>query len=98
MMTWWDGVPCRARRVMVRVGDPGRRGLWYDELVGTVRPAVEVHVPAGVSPAALGRPGQVLFIDDAGGWGWRKVTDLRGHRGVVSGYFHRAELADVLDD
>jgi hypothetical protein len=100
--TWWDEVPCAAQRCVVEVLNPQGDGApapatWYAELIGQVRPAVEVVVPAGVSGKTAGRPGHLLYIDDEGGWGWQKVTWKRGHRGVVSGVYHRVRVLDYLD-
>ena len=98
--TWWDGVPAQCRRVFVRVEDPapGRpKRLWYLDLIGSERWAIEVTVPDGVSGKAPGLPGDRVYIDDDHGWGWRKVTMLRGHRGVVSGVFHRVTVLAVAD-
>lgn len=95
--TWWDGLPAQARRCVVRVLDPGRRPVWYVELIGRERPAIEVVVPVGVSPMAAGSAGQRLYIDDDRGWGWRKVTLMRGARGVVCGIYHRVEVVDYFE-
>lgn len=102
----WDGVPCAAQRVLVKVLNPHGDGApvpnaWYRELIGTERPAVEVVVPDGVpdeaTRAGLGRPGQVLYIDDDRGWGWAKVTQRHGSRHVVSGIYHRVRVLDVFE-
>lgn len=98
----WDGVPCRARRVLVEVLNPygdgaPAPGAWYADLIGTVRPAVELTVPAGISEHALGEPGQTLYVDDDRGWGWAKVTQRHGSRHVVSGVFHRVRVLDVFE-
>jgi hypothetical protein len=98
----WDGVPCAARRCLVEVLNPRGEGApppatWYAELIGEQRYAVEVVVPDGVPEVAPGRPGQLLYIDDDGGWGWQKVTWKRGSRHVVSGIYHRVRVLDYID-
>jgi hypothetical protein len=67
-MTYWNGEPCEARRVVVKVGDTGRfPKAWYRELVGQERNAVEVTYA-----------GQTFYLDDANGLGWAKVTIYQG--------------------
>lgn len=79
MKTYWNGQPCQARRVRVRVGDHGRvPHPWYAELVGQERNAVEITV----------EDGQRFYIDDAHGLGWAKVTvhlgsPQTGHGGLA---------------
>jgi hypothetical protein len=90
--TYWNGLPCEARRVRVIVADkPEVRLYWARPYVGQERAAVEVK-----------QDGQVFYLDDEGniepteearaflsarkiehtpgspGWGWRKVTTGKG--------------------
>ena len=61
--TRWNGERCKARRVLIRVGDcPFPKG-WYRDLVGTVMRAVEVK-----------QGDQPFYIADQDGNGWHKVT------------------------
>jgi hypothetical protein len=68
--TFWNGEPCTARRVVVRVGHSPRSTWWCAELEGQERAAVEVTY--GTS---------VFLLDDEDGSGWRKVTVGRGSPG-----------------
>jgi hypothetical protein len=92
--TFWNGVPCEARRVRVRVGDSGRfRAPWFAPHVGELRDAVEILHPSRAHRARLltgVHPG-AFYIDDEDGSGWAKVTDGRGsphagHRGLDAAF------------
>lgn len=62
--TYWNGESCRARRVVVIVGDTDRFPLyWARGFVGQERDAVEVQ-----------QHGQTFYLDDVDGSGWSKVT------------------------
>ena len=65
--TYWNGEPCSARRVLVRVGTAPRPTWWCAGLEGTEREAVEVSYN-----------GQTFLLDDADGVGWCKVAFGRG--------------------
>lgn len=65
--TYWNGEPCVARRVLVRVGRSPVSTWWCAKLEGTEREAVEVR---------YGR--ETFYLDDADGSGWSKVTEGRG--------------------
>lgn len=65
--TFWNGEPCKARRVIVRVGLVPRPTWWCAALEGKERDAVEI---------TYGR--KTFFIDDENGEGWRKVTEGKG--------------------
>lgn len=66
--TYWNGEPCRARRVVVRVGAAPVPSWWCAALIGEERQAVEVRYgPAGP-----------FFLDDEDGSGWWKVTAGHG--------------------
>jgi len=67
----WNGEPCKARRVLIRVGDcPFPRG-WYKDLVGTEMRAVEV------TPLEYDTLNPIedskFYIADSDGNGWHKV-------------------------
>lgn len=74
---YWNGEPCIARRVLIRVGDcPFPQG-WYKELVGTEMRAVEVKYRD-----------HPFYLADEDGNGWHKVTvegggPHRGHKPVT---------------
>lgn len=64
--TFWNGEPCRARRVRVRVGTVPRT-WWCAGLEGAELEAVEVTYN-----------GRTFFLDDANGDAWAKVTRQKG--------------------
>jgi hypothetical protein len=66
-VTYWNGEPTPARRVVVRVGPAERETHRHFGLEGTERRAVEVRYG-----------GRTFFLDDEDGGGWRKVTEGRG--------------------
>lgn len=71
--TFWNGEPCRARRVLITVGEcPFPQG-WYKRLVGKQIRAVEVTVDYGSK-----YPSETFYIADEDGNGWHKVTAERG--------------------
>jgi hypothetical protein len=65
--TYWNGLPTPAERVRVVVDTSPVDTWWCADLAGTERAAVRV-----------GRPGEVMYIDDENGRGWWKVTEGRG--------------------
>lgn len=66
--TFWNGEPCEARKVLVTVADdPAFPAYWARSLVGTERAAVEVTYG-----------GATMYLDDATGEGWNKVTVFKG--------------------
>lgn len=97
--TYWNGEPCRARRVMVLVADaPQFPQYWARSLVGQSREAVEVRPMTPLNAPALGAnpdQGEVFYLDDHDGSGWTKVTDGRGSPGLP----HRSlAVKSVLED
>jgi hypothetical protein len=64
---FWNGEPCEARRVVVRVGAPPAPTWWCGLLEGRERRAVEVRYG-----------GRRFFLDDEDGSGWWKVTAGKG--------------------
>ena len=72
----WNGEPCEAVKVRVIVGPSPRPTWWCADIEGAEREAVRVTYC-----------GQVFYIDNEDGSGWRKVTDGGGgpswpHRSV----------------
>ncbi|HYW33008.1 MAG TPA: hypothetical protein VE869_16020 [Gemmatimonas sp.] len=65
--TYWNGEPCTARRVFVRVGTVPTATWWCAGMEGTVRRAVEVT-----------HSGVPFYLDNENGSGWGKVTAGRG--------------------
>jgi hypothetical protein len=60
--TFWNGEPCLARRVLIRVGEcPFPQG-WYKHLVGTEMRAVEIT-----------QDSETFYIADQDGNGWHKT-------------------------
>ena len=64
--TFWNGEPCKAKRLRVIVG-PSPATWWCAELEGAERDAVEV---------IYGK--QTFYLDNEDGSGWLKVTKGRG--------------------
>lgn len=62
----WNGEPCEARKVVVRVG-PSLPGWWCAGLEGQERKAVEVKGKTST-----------FCLDNEDGQGWHKVTDGMG--------------------
>lgn len=84
--TYWNGERAAARKVRLRLVDPGldaHPNYWARELTGLIRAAVRVEYG-----------GQVLYLDDAAGYGWAKVTEGRGSPKVA----HRALYGDEVTD
>jgi hypothetical protein len=83
--TWWNGEPAQAVRVRLRVARPPD-GLhpqyWAAELVGAVVDAVRVEYG-----------GQVFYLDDSDGAGWRKVTAGHGSPGWPSRSLYGLEVS-----
>lgn len=68
--TYWNGEPCKARRVRVRLPETDTSEFaspWYRDLLGQVVPAVEVRYR-----------GAAFFLYDENGSAWAKVTNGRG--------------------
>ena len=92
MKTQWNGEPCTARRVVIRVGDcPFPQG-WYRHLVGREMRAVEITYN-----------GEMFYIADEDGNGWHKVTVERGsprwgHKSVTCAGVIRERAASDLDE
>ena len=68
--TYWNGQPCRAEKVLVRVAKSPRDTWWCSGLEGAVRKAVAVYY----------FDDQIVsyFLDDEDGSGWAKVTEGHG--------------------
>jgi hypothetical protein len=94
--TLWNGRPCEARVVFVRVGKAPRSTWWSVPFEGQIREAVEVtqdgetfYIDNGALPAVHGQ------AESKSGDGWRKVTIGRG----LSGIGHRSmPIAEVLGE
>lgn len=90
--TEWNGEPCRARRVLIRVGEcPFPRG-WYKSQVGKEMRAVEVTYND-----------ETFYLADYDGSGWHKVTVERGspragHKSVTCSEVIRERTPAELDD
>lgn len=67
MKTYWNGEPCKARRVIVIVAPAEKSTFWYAHLAGKERQAVEV---------VYGN--QTFYLDNAADLGWAKVTTGKG--------------------
>lgn len=65
--TYWNGEPCKIRLVRVIVGKAEKPTLWYAEIEGTARWAVEVTYHD-----------QVFYLDNEDNSGLKKVTQGRG--------------------
>lgn len=68
--TWWNGEPARAVKVQFQVGMPPAGTFpqyWAAGLVGMIMSAVRVEYG-----------GDVFYLADEDGEGWRKVTVGRG--------------------
>lgn len=92
--TYWNGEPCKARKVTVEVaGDPERPRYWARGLVGTRRDAVEVEYGSETfyldDEAWTRSEEEMAIIRDVLKWGevdaecpagqgWAKVTDGHG--------------------
>ena len=82
---YWNGEPCKARKVAVEVADSSAPRYWARGLVGTRRDAVEVEYGGEVfylddeawaysEEGAFARPFELI----PAGQGWAKVTDGHG--------------------
>lgn len=65
--TYWNGEPCKARRVIVIVAEAEKPTFWYAHLAGQERQAVEVTYAD-----------QTFYLDNAADQGWAKVTSGKG--------------------
>jgi hypothetical protein len=65
--TFWNGEPCKARRVIVIVGKAEKPTFWYANLEGQERQAVEVVYGD-----------QTFYLDNVTDSGWDKVTAGKG--------------------
>lgn len=89
--TYWNGEPCKARRVLITVGDcPFPRG-WYKHLIGTEMRAVEVTYG-----------NDTFYLADQDGNGWHKVTVEHGgphygHHSVTAAKVIKERLVADLD-
>ena len=92
MKTRWNGEPCEARRVVIKVGEcPFPQG-WYRHLVGSELRAVEIKYGS-----------ETFYIADEDGNGWHKVTKERGgphwwHKSVTCAEVIRERGKVDLDD
>lgn len=70
--------------------------MWYADLVGRLRWAIEVTLPPGADKRMMfGKAaGERIYIDDEMGWGWRMVTAHRGRRAIPVGRYHRVEVIE----
>ena len=70
METFWNGEPCKARKVTCVMADSPEFPLFWgraEKKVGTRVRAVEVDYE-----------NKPFYLFDDDGWGWRKVTDGLG--------------------
>lgn len=81
--TYWNGQRADACIVRVIVGKAPKPTWWCADLEGTEREAVEVTYA-----------GQVFYLDNEDGSGWRKVTI---YRGSPQAYHAGLPVAAVLD-
>lgn len=79
--TEWNGEPCKARRVLIRVGECPKPSWWFAALVGTEMRAVEVT-----------QQGETFYIADGDGNGWHKVTKEGGGPHWGHKYINCAEV------
>ncbi len=68
MKTYWNGEPCKAEFVMVRVGKSDRPTWWCAPLEGQTRSAIRIT-------SGGGKP---FFIDNEDGTGFEKITKGQG--------------------
>ena len=66
-LTFWNGEPTPARRVVARVGHSPRASWWCAEMEGMERKAVEVTYD-----------GHRFLLDNEDGSAWNKVTYGQG--------------------
>lgn len=64
MKTYWNGEPCEASCVDVKVGPSDRPTWWCAKLEGQTRKAVRV---------SYGK--ETFYLDNEDGSGWKKVTE-----------------------
>ena len=88
----WNGLPCKARRVIVTVAPAAKPTYWYASLSGKDVRAVEVTVGD-----------EVFYIADEDGNGWHKVIKEGGgphwsHKGLEIAAVVRERAACELDD
>lgn len=100
--TFWNGSPCKARVVLIRVAMPPRPTWWSAPFAGQTREAVEIIQD--------GRPfyGKPFYIDNGGlpdgpdgqryraGNGWKKVTS-RETNGIGHRIVHVAEVISEIE-
>jgi hypothetical protein len=65
--TYWNGEPCKATKVVVKVGKSPRDTWWCAKMEGHQRRAVRVDYG-----------NERFYLDNEDGSGWRKVTDGKG--------------------
>ncbi len=87
----WNGEPCKARRVLIRVGECPFPEGWFKDLVGTEMRAVEVTYGD-----------QIFYLADQDGNGWHKVMvegggPHWGHHSVTCAEVIRERTAEDLD-
>lgn len=92
MSTKWNGESCKARRVLIKVGEcPFPQG-WYMHLVRTEMRAVEIIYGD-----------ETFYIADEDGNGWHKITvglggPDRGHKSVTCAEVIKERTGSDLDD
>ena len=91
-MPKWNGEKCKARRVLIVVGEADKPTYWFAGIVGKTIRAVEVSYG-----------GEVFYLADEDGNGWHKVTVERGgphwgHKSVPCAELIRERLASEIDE
>lgn len=84
---YWNGEPCYARRVKVKVGTVEVPTWWCAGMEGTIRNAVEVNYGPDPSP---------FFLDDENGRGWAKVT--LGYGSPQVGHYSLPDDSEVIEE
>lgn len=91
-MTKWNGIKCKARRVLIRVGASPKSTWWCAPLEGDEHRAVEISVGSSV-----------FYISDEDGNGWHKVIAEGGgphwgHKSIPCAEVIRERTEMELDD
>lgn len=84
--TYWNGEPCKARRVIAKVGIAAKPTYWYAPLESQEIRAVEVEYN-----------GQKFMISDVDGEGWHKVTVGKGSPHLGHSSFEGEVLTERLN-
>lgn len=95
-MAKWSGYKCKARRVIIEVGEARLPTFWYAPFVGQEMRAVEITTTHPF-------PEETFYIADEDGNGWHKVTvegggPHWGHLSVNAARVIRERTAADLDD